>query len=138
MHARSDLSAELTKYFAIFSEGMIEIIVAAVISALVTSFVKNTANLPGAKPELLLGSIACVFIISVIVNILKGVFQSFEAFVSILGMMTGLWLFGSTIWSIAPNATIDISIYIIAAIVGIVIGMIIRNDRGSQEQRYYF
>ena len=51
-------------------------------------------------------------------------------------MIFGVLLFGGTIWSIAPDAVIEIIVYIIASCMGIYLGAC-RSAGQRQEQSYY-
>lgn len=120
----------IQRTIAEFSEGMAEIFVVAIVIVLEKAF--TSIPLPGANWGMLTNYIAMVFIISFIWNIIKGIIFPLDAFVNILGMILGLFIAGAVIWQIAPGAVIELVLYIIAAVVGIIIGIKIRGERPEQ------
>ena len=131
MKAQTALEKEIAKYIGIFVEGMIEVLFAAIISLMAITIVNALNYLPSgssSSPNIILEYVALVVIASIIINFVKGMVVSGEAIVSVAGLIAGLWLFGSIVTSIAPNAIIEVISYIIASIAGIVLGAYIRSN----------
>lgn len=93
-----------------FSEGMAEIFILAVVFVIEKAF--TSINLLGANWDPLINSLAIVFIVSLIYNLMKGLLFPFSAAVNIIGMLVGLIVSGAVIWQIAPNAIIELIFYI--------------------------
>ena len=125
----------IQKTVAEFSEGIAEIFVLAIISVMTKAF--TSIDLPGANWNPLTSSLALVFVFSLIFNFLKGVFVPFQAAVNVAGMLFSLCISAAVIWRIAPDAVTELISYIIAAIIGIYIGVKIRLQGQDQDQQYY-
>ena len=123
------------KYFTEFVEGMIEIVAVVVAAVMLNGF--TAVKLPGLNWEPLLTYVAIFFIASIIINFIKGWLWPLNAIVNIAGMITMFFLSNGVFWSIAPDAIIEIIAYIIAAVVGILLGVRFRGAGQSQEQYYY-
>ena len=66
---------------------------------------------------------------SLVINFAKGVYASGEALASIIGMVGGLYLFSGSIGNLAPDAVIEVIFYIVAAILGIILGVWWRSSK---------
>ncbi len=123
----------LAKYIGIFVEGMVEILLAAIISLMAFAFINAFNGLPEGtqSASLIIEYVVVVFIASLLINFVKGLVASFEAFITVLGMIASLWLFGQAIGAIAPDAVAEIVAYIIAAGLGIVLGAYFKEKQNS-------
>ena len=125
----------IQKTVAEFSEGMAEIFILTIISVMTEAF--TSIDLPGANWNLLTSSLALVFVFSLIFNFFKGAFVPFQAAVNVTGMLFSLFISAAVIWRIAPGAVTELIFYIIAAMIGIYIGVKIRLQGQDQDQQYY-
>ena len=122
------------KYFAEFVGGMIEMVVVVMVAITVEGF--TAVKFPGLNWEPLLTYVAIFFITSIIINIIKGWLMPLDVIVNLAGMITMLFLSNGVFWSIAPGAVIESIAYIIAAMVGIYLGVRFRGAGQNQEQYY--
>ncbi len=130
MKGQTALEAELAKYGGIFFEGFFEILFVAIISVMAVGFINAFNGIPGGTQSvnLIVEYTGLVFFASLVVNFIKGVVASFEAFITVLGLIAGLWVLGGAVAAIAPSSILEVIVYIIAAIIGIGVGAYIRGQ----------
>lgn len=122
-------------YLVELVEGMIEVFLVFLVTVVVNGF--TAVKLPGLNWEPLLTYVAISVIVSIVINFAKGWLLPWNAIANLSGMITMLLLSIAVFWSIAPDAVIEIIVYIIAAVVGIYFGVRFRGGGQSQEQYYY-
>ena len=117
------------------AEGMAEIFILTIILVVTEAF--TSIDLPGENWNVLTSPLAFVFVLSLILNFLKGALVPFQAAVNVIGMLFSLVISAAVIWHIAPNAVTELIFYFIAAMIGIFIGVKIRLQGQDQDQQYY-
>ena len=114
------------KQLGMFFEGFFEPVFATMFIVLISSFLNIIQKIPNGAPiaENLLIYFFVIIFISFIANIIKGLTASTESLVSIIGMIVGVYVFHNYIYSIAPDAILEVSLYIVGSLVGIIIGIL--------------
>lgn len=114
----------MPRYVEIFVEGLFEIVIVTILIAMAVAFANafSSINLGSQSTAILLEYVAFAFIVSLIINFVKGMIVPKEAIVSVAGMATGIIVFGAAITPIAPQAIGEMISYIVAAIFGIILG----------------
>jgi len=110
----------------LFFEGFFEPVIATIFIVFILSFLNIIQKIPNGAPlaENLLIYYFLIIFISFIVNVIKGLIESKESLISSIGMVVGIYVFYSYINSIAPDAILEVSLYIVGSIVGIIIGIL--------------
>ena len=128
---KAQLPTELAKYVGIFFEGLIEIVFVTILIALAVAFVNVfiQLNLGSQSTEIIIEYVAFAFIASLIINFIKGMIVPTESVVSIVGMIVGIIVFGAAVTPIAPQAIGGMISYIVAAIIGIILGIWLRTSQ---------
>jgi len=116
----------VSKASYLFSEGFFEPVIATIFIVFILSFLNIIQKIPNGAPlaENLLIYYFFIIFISFIVNVIKGLIESKESLISSIGMVVGIYVFYSYINSIAPDAILEVSLYIVGSIVGIIIGIL--------------
>ena len=116
----------VSKAFCLFFEGFFEPVIATIFIVFISSFLNIIQKIPNGAPlaENLLIYYFLIIFISFIVNVIKGLIESKESLISSIGMIVGIYVFYSYINSIAPDAILEVSLYIVGSIVGIIIGIL--------------
>ena len=122
---KAQVPPEVTKYFEIFFEGLVEIVFVTILIALAVAFVNafNSTNFGSQSAAIILEYVALAFIASLIINFVKGMIVPAEAIVSVAGMAAGIIIFGTAVTPIAPQAIGEMIVYIVAAVLGILLGI---------------
>jgi|GEM_PF-3559219 len=108
---------------SMFFEGLLEPVFATIFIVLILSFLNIIKKIPNGSPvaKNLLAYFFLIIFISFIINIIKGLKAPKESLVSIIGMLVGIYVFYNYIYSIAPDAILEVLLYVIGSMAGIII-----------------
>jgi len=109
-----------------FFEGLLEPVSATIFIVFILSFLSIINEIPNGSPvaKNLLVYFFLIIFISFIINIIKGLKAPKESLVSIIGMLVGVYVFYNYIYIIAPDAILEVLLYVVGSIAGIIIAFL--------------
>jgi len=116
----------MRRLVSMFFEGLLEPVFATIFIVLILSFLNIIKEIPNGSPvaKNLLVYFFLIIFISFIINIIKGLKAPKESLVSIIGMLVGVYVFYNYIYSIAPDAILEVLLYVIGSMAGIIIAFL--------------
>jgi len=111
---------------SMFFEGLLEPVSATIFIVFILSLLNIIKEIPNGSPvaKNLLAYFFLIIFISFIINIIKGLKAPKESLVSIIGMLVGVYVFYNYIYSIAPDAILEVLLYVIGSMAGMIIAFL--------------